>query len=403
VNQIDLEKEKAKCFICNESDIQFIFELKDYPAYIIPVPTHLSKNVARGNLGLYCCHTCGHMQTITPDPRLQELIYEEYYSYYTVDSSESFRPPYRIPFTNFCDQLKADGIFENKINILEIGCSSGQQVDFLRGLAENYYGIDPSERIQLAIKDYPNDNFIQGYFHQDSLELAIDVMVSQFNLEHIENIQDFISTVYESLNSDGIIILQVPDIEDFRRNKQPNFMAHEHIQYFTRNSLGKLLESQGFEVVGWGEEGASLIVAARKTMKPTNFDFTVGTAIAVENGIKHKKLFLNSPSDIPDKVIYYGVGPQLYWLLEKNGGDIGDCVIFDDNPDYEKQGLPGFDNVIQKPSASVLQEYKYVVLSLNRFYHSKVLERLSNFNLDLKIFYIDESGVWNVITQTKSD
>ena len=220
MNQTNMDNSNAKCFICNESDIQLIFELKDYPAYIIPVPTHLSKGVARGDLGLYCCHTCGHMQTINPDPKLQQLIYEEYYSYYTVDSSESFRPPYRIPFTDFCDQLNDDGVFNNKVNILEIGCSSGQQVEFLKGLTENYYGIDPSERIKLAIKNYPNDNFIQGYFPQDSSEITVDVIVSQFNLEHIENVQEFMSTIYDNLNKAGIIIFQVPDIEDFRRFKE---------------------------------------------------------------------------------------------------------------------------------------------------------------------------------------
>ena len=92
--------------------------------------------------------------------------------------------------------------------------------------------------------------------------MNFDLIVSQFNLEHIIDVQAFVSKIHFALNSNGLFILQVPDISDFVRNKMPNFLAHEHIQYFTKDSLSKLLESQGFKNILWGEEGPSLIVAA---------------------------------------------------------------------------------------------------------------------------------------------
>lgn len=389
-----MEFTNTKCYICNSSELNKVFGLENYPAYIVPVPTDISKSIARRNLALHNCHVCGHMQTIAPDPELQELIYEEYYSHYTVDSSESFAPHYRVPFIDFCKRLREDGILANKENILEIGCSSGRQVNFLKQFASNYYGIDPSERIHLAIKEYPYDTFIHGYFPQDISNVTFDAIVSQFNLEHIGKVQEFMSTIHESLSTDGLIVLQVPDIEDFRRNKQPNFMAHEHVQYFTKNSMRKLLESQGFEIAGWGSNGPSLIVAAKKIAKPTNYEFSAETNVALSNAEEQKKLFLNVPTDIPAKVIYYGVGPQLYWLLSNRKDRVGDCMIFDDNSSYENQGLPGFENRINKPSLQVLQEYKCVVLSLNSFYHSIVLDKLKSFNIKIQVHHIDESGSW---------
>lgn len=391
-----MNTKEAKCFICDSKRLNELFELENYPAYIVPLPSNISSIVERRNLALHNCLTCGHFQYVYADPHLQKLIYKKYYSYYTVDSSESFSPHYRVPFHEFFDKLKKDQVLVNKENILEIGCSSGQQVNFLKQFANNYYGIDPSERIHLAIKDYPKDNFTHGYFPQDISNISFDVIVSQFNLEHINNVQEFMTSIYNSLTNIGVVIIQIPDIEDFRRNKQPNFLAHEHIQYFTKNTIEKLLLSQGFEKLNWGAEGPSLIVAAHKGTKPTNFDFSDDTAKSIEQGQIHKELFLNHPSNIPEKVIYYGVGPQLYWLLSQKKQGIETCVIFDDNSSYEGQGLPGFENIIQKPSKKILEEYKCVVLSLNRIYHAKVLEKLTLLKVAIDVYYIDQNGEWNI-------
>lgn len=393
---------KNRCSVCSSSDLKKIFELPNYPAYIVPVPLEISKSIARGNLPLYSCLTCGHMQTPDPDPGLQRLIYEEYYSYYTVDSSETFIPHYRKPFIDFCEDLFRKGFLKGKETILEIGCSSGQQVNYFRKFAKTYIGIDPSERIKIAMKNHPDISFVQGYFPQDISGYHFDVIVSQFNLEHIGDVVAFLATIHDTLDNDGIVLLQVPDIEDFRRNKQPNFMAHEHIQYFTKNSLEKLLRSQGFDILGFGVEGPSLIVAGRKIARPQNFDFSVETERALTNASVHVELFNNFPTDLPKEVIFYGVGPQLYWLLSFQINNIRNCAIFDDNPTYTNKGLPGYCNKIQKPSVEVLEKYKTVVLSLNRFYHPVVLEKLKALNTEIVVHHIDAEGNWNTIQIEKS-
>jgi SAM-dependent methyltransferase len=386
-----------KCSICNSLDLNKVFEIKSYPAYIVPVPKNISKDVIKADLALFVCSNCGHLQALNPDPELQRRIYEEYYSYYVVDSSESFSPHYRKPFTQFIDRLEQNGLFTGKENFLEIGCSSGQQVPFFKKIAKNYYGIDPSEKIKLAIEKFPDDKFIHGYFPEDIPSLKFDILVSQFNLEHILNVQEFMQKAYASLTEKGIIILQVPDIGDFARNKQPNFLAHEHIQYFTKNSLRKLIESQGFEIIEWGASGPSLIVAAKKDTKKEHFNFQEGTAQELKNADIHLSLFNNKPGKITGNIAYYGVGPQLYWLLSFKEDDSKHFAICDDNPNYEGQGLPGYGNEIQKPSEFFFAKYNTVVLSLNKFYHEAVINKLKKYKIPMNVYLINKEGNWENI------
>lgn len=386
---------KAQCYICDSSNLSEVFTLRNYPAYIVPIPKNISKTVVSDSLTLSSCSNCGHMQVCNPDREVQRLIYEEYYSHYVVDSSESFIPHYREPFIDFFKSLQQKSLLSNKNTLLEIGCSSGKQRDFFKSFVSSYTGIDPSERIELAMEEFPQENFIKGYFPQALPGLFFDVIVSQFNLEHIKDVKGFLGVIHTKLNEDGLVVLQVPDVEDFVKSKQPNFMAHEHIQYFTKKSLDNLLNVTGFEVVEWGKSGPSLIVAGKKS-EPISTNFAHGLEEALSKTKNQEKLFYNQPTLIPEKVIYYGVGPQLYWLL-KDKKDISRAMIIDDNTKYHGQALPYYGNEIIAPSLEVVKKCNEIVLSLNRIYHDAVIEKLKLFDVPLVIHKIGNEGVWEKV------
>jgi 2-polyprenyl-3-methyl-5-hydroxy-6-metoxy-1,4-benzoquinol methylase len=383
------------CSICEYPDITEVFTFKNYPAYIVPLNPELAPDVVRGNLSLYVCSVCGHMQTINPDPEIQRLIYEVYYSYYVVDSSEAFVPHYRIPFNSFIENLSADGLLP-KGNLLEIGCSSGEKADYFSSFSKQYTGIDPSTRIKTAMTNHPGHRFIQGYFPQDipAGEL-FDVIVTQFNLEHIQHVNSFIQHIYETISPDGVLLIQVPDCGYFLKTSQPNFLAHEHLQYFTKSTLTVLLEKNGFKPIEWGEEGPSLITAAVKTNQPFGIDATIAET-SVKNALAQVQL-LKSPPDIPSSpVLFYGVGPQLYWLLNFYKGDLAKIAVADDNPNYLHQGLPGYALKIDKISADLIREMKTVILSLNKIYHLQVINRIKSLNVPCSIIYLD-GNQWTVL------
>ena len=383
-----------QCYICDSKKGTEYFSIENYPAYIVPLPQEYAANVAKGFLPLYACNSCGHMQVPEPDAILQQKIYEEYYNYYVVDSSEALVAHYRNPFTNFLNSLKAANKF-NEGDVLEIGCSSGERVEYFASFGKSYTGVDPSHRIEIARKKYPQNTFIQGYFPEALPQnLLFDTIISQFNLEHISNVNKFVSNVYTACNSNGLFIIQVPDANFFTRTKQPNFLAHEHIQYFTKETLAFLLERNGFVPIAWGEDGPSLICAAQKSAHiSTENKINIDSVLAQ---VKLQATLFNQSIELPNELIFYGVGPQLYWLLDKFKGNMQNVVVVDDNPDYQNLCLPANNNIIITISKELTQQKQHIVLSLNSVYHHKVLDKIKSFNIACKVT-LCENGIWKTI------
>ena len=368
---------------------------KSYPAYLVPLPAALAAEVVCPDIQLFACSFCGHMQLSNTDPEVERLIYEVYYSHYIVDTNEALVPHYRVPFEEFLKNLDERKELPHG-KLLEIGCSAGARASYFAQFSKLYVGIDPSERVKTAQKNNPDFKFINGYFPQAlSSDDRFDVVVSQFNLEHITNIGEFVTGVHKISNENALLIIQVPDIGDFLRSSQPNFLAHEHVHYFTRSSLGDLLKLHGFEPIAWGNQGPSLIVAAKRV---ENFrgNLSQPNPNALVEARKQAQLFNDRPNIPNGPVVFYGVGPLLFWLLSSRQAGSKFHVV-DDNSGYLNQSLPSYVVPIQKPSAALFESTPVVVLSLNKIYHERVLSKLRAFHVKMTVHYLGNEG-WTAIT-----
>jgi SAM-dependent methyltransferase len=356
------------CGVCGSGGIQPLLRFADYPAYLVPLPAAVAPGVRRAPLEAWHCLACGHLQQVAPDPALQQAIYAEYYGHYRVDSAEALVPHYREPFEIF---VTAHAGSLPRGTLIEIGCSGGERVEFLARFAERYVGIDPSPRIAAARARHPAHRFIAGTFPDAIGDQQADVIVSQFNLEHIVDCGAFLDAAHELTRPDGILIVQVPDVAPFAERGQPNFLAHEHIHYFRRNALEGLLRRHGWRPLAWGPVGLSLIVAARRDTPetpppadPAELDWS-----------RQRRLFEARPR-LPDgPIVFYGVGPLLFWMLG-DGAPAGPVTIVDDNPAYHAMALPAYGWPVQRLAPELLAEAT-VVLSLNPVYHQTVIARLA--------------------------
>jgi SAM-dependent methyltransferase len=364
----DADPPRFHCTVCDGQSGEPLLALTSYPAYLTPVPPELASGVRRGPLQAWHCLHCGHLQQPAPDPSLQAAIYGEYYAHYRADSDESLVPIYRAPFESFVTAQAAAlprGLW------LEIGCSSGERVDFLMRFADRYVGIDPSHRIEIARERHPEHRFIAGQFPDDAGTLAADVAVSQFNLEHIVACGPLLAALHRHVRPGGALVAQVPDVAEFARRGQPNFLAHEHIHYFRAPQLDLVLRRHGWTPFAWGPEGPSLIVAARRT--------TAEMPRLPEPGQRdwsHQRALFDATPRLPGgPITFYGVGPLLYWMLS-NGRPSGSVTVVDDNPAYHAMALPAYGWPVQALDPELI-EGATVVLSLNPAYHSAVLKRLA--------------------------
>ena len=131
--------------------------------------------------------------------------------------------------------------------ILEIGCGDGALLHMLRerGFSE-VFGIDPGRAAQRG-----SDKCIAcGFFPADLpdawLGKGFDVIVVRHVLEHIENPVSFVRAIASVLRVDGLICVEVPDLDStLRRGIWSNFYQL-HCNYFSAVTLDRLLDSSDF-------------------------------------------------------------------------------------------------------------------------------------------------------------
>ena len=167
--------------------------------------------------------------------------------------------------------------------ILDIGCGTGYFLERIREIypKAEYYGIDVSQSaIRIASEKYPDTkfliadaekalNFPEGFF---------DVIISGENIEHVKDVDTYLTNINQVIKDDAILILTTPNLASwFNRilllfGRQPfyldpslrktlpifsyfgrtfpenlNNMPAGHLRLYTLDMLKKLLNLYGFE------------------------------------------------------------------------------------------------------------------------------------------------------------
>jgi len=142
---------------------------------------------------------------------------------------------------------------EPKMNILEVGCSSGFMLYPLINDGHNCVGIEPSG----VFSNFLSDNGIEVYDSLDNYKKInesqsfFDLIMHYFVLEHISDPINFLKSQLELISSNGKIIFEIPNVADplasiydipaFERF----YWSLAHPWYFSESSLDFLLSQLG--------------------------------------------------------------------------------------------------------------------------------------------------------------
>lgn len=175
---------------------------------------------------------------------------------------------------------------EQNKTILDLGCGNGSLVKRLLDDGFNAYGTDASESgINLASQSYP-DRFALQDLSKDELpekfsELTFDTIISTEVIEHLYDPRKFASFCKTILkeNGGGELIITTPYhgyLKNLLLSLAGKWDSHAnplfdggHIKLWSKNTLTKLLEEQGFTIekfVGCGRVPylwKSMIIKAR--------------------------------------------------------------------------------------------------------------------------------------------
>jgi trans-aconitate methyltransferase len=201
------------------------------------------------------------------DPRVLvalEKIYQLGHNIgYLQDANELARP-YGTDFIRYLtDILKKN---DNISKILEVGCGGCVVLADLKSRGYNVLGIDssPFAAQQGAKKGV---DVLTAFFPSDRLEGNYDLIFHVDVLEHIEDPISFLRHHYTKLNNNGLVVVNVPDATESIQLGDISMAMHQHLNYFTLDSLARTLQAAGLELVSVekAKYGGSLYATGRRS------------------------------------------------------------------------------------------------------------------------------------------
>lgn len=138
-------------------------------------------------------------------------------------------------------------------SILDIGCATGEFLNFFKG--KNWYttGVEPNENaLNFAKENYGLNVYDEEFLNRTDTE-KYDVITMWHVLEHVHDINQRIEQVKNLLNNNGILVIAVPNPESYDAQKYQEFWAGfdlpRHLYHFSQKCLEQLLKNYNFNLI----------------------------------------------------------------------------------------------------------------------------------------------------------
>ncbi len=285
--------------------------------------------------------------------------------------------------------------------VLDVGCSTGHLLSFFRRAGYGrVLGLDPAPECRsLAARIYGVD-VVTGALSGFRSESPFDVVLLSSVLEHMPGLHMALDQVASLVAPNGLLFVQVPDADRFGVDMSEPFLEFsiEHINYFTRASLERLLGLFGFTAVEMrsdvlrynGTSYPALTSAWRRGLPPPTLPYSEVRPLRayVERSCKLLAVFdraFQPLADSGEEVVLWGAGSLAARLLATTVMRRMNIVgVVDSNPSLHSQNLCGLPIA---PPAS-LRGRRVTVLVVSIVWRDAILKTLEEFGYEGRIVSI---------------
>jgi SAM-dependent methyltransferase len=137
-------------------------------------------------------------------------------------------------------------------SLLEVGCGYGFLLDEARTFFSSCTGTEFSDEAAAVARERGFEVFTGGIEALPS-DRRFDCIIATHVVEHVYDPRGFVAGLKQLLRPGGTIVLATPDMGSLWRrsmgSRWPSFKVPEHVLYFDRRSLTRLLVDAGFEQI----------------------------------------------------------------------------------------------------------------------------------------------------------
>ena len=149
------------------------------------------------------------------------------------------------------NKLKLINTFEtDSKNLLDIGCGTGDFLSVCNNAGWNVVGVEPNEKAQALAKakiEGNGNSKVISELNQLSSK-NFDVITLWHVLEHVPNLEEYISTLKSILKPNGVLLVAVPNFRSYDALYYKKFWAAfdvpRHQWHFSKKSIGVLFSNQ---------------------------------------------------------------------------------------------------------------------------------------------------------------
>ncbi len=219
-----------KCCVCSNSD-----------------PKEFTLQYSKEKFSVVTCNKCG-LYFIPPYFR-KKISYENYKNEAVTEAVRRGNNWVKIQRHKL--RFQTIKKYKTSGDLFDLGSGWGHFMLAGIELGYNVYGIEISEQPYL----YSKNDLKLPVDHIDFFEMKedkkFDIVTLWDVLEHIDKADLFIEKCAKVTKSDGILVIQVPQIDSYFAKKYKDdwkMMGLDHVNYFSKKTITQLLEQYGYKV-----------------------------------------------------------------------------------------------------------------------------------------------------------
>lgn len=240
---------KGRCMICGaELGREPVLRLSDMPASAQDIPSADELSEDRGlELPLYICSECGLCQfDCEPVPYYPEVIR-------AVGLSETMRELRRGDYRHMIDIYGLEGG-----RFLECGCGRGEFLEVLSEFPVKIYGTEADPENASIAAERLGDGIVNMFPEGSDAVIPgapFDCFLSFNFLEHQPDPVSMLEAMHANLKEGGYGLITVPSLEYILEEGYYYEFIRDHIANYDLDSLSRLCERCGFDVLESGRIG----------------------------------------------------------------------------------------------------------------------------------------------------
>ena len=394
INDVNIKTRKL-CPCCNES-MKVAIELPNFPLteFYEDYDELYFENKGFLDQKLLFCDECSHAS-------LEKVIDVDYIysdSNYLTTTAGSYGAIQCLD--NFFQFIEKNTNNINFTNVIDIGGNDG----YLLTLFPNGIGkvnIDPNAQKVDGISEYKM--FFENLDFDLLNKIENKLIVSSHTFEHVNEPVKLIEDISNLLKNDEMFIMQLPSIEKLVEYKKYEQLTHQHLNYFSKNSICKVFNSFGLEItdIGYDEThfGTIRVAGTKKNttiLEQKDNEFSKLSSSDIRQSFQQYKAYMDVINEniTSSKAIYgFGAGlmvPVLSYFLPALENL---SCIYDENPFKQGKRFINLNVPILKlPDSSDWLSQDVVITSVTtRAAARSIFKKLSEFqakNIICPVMYL---------------